>query len=619
MLHLRAIKSIAAIVLVVASFTACKKDAFSEKDAITAQTSLLQTKFSYDLAIKQVELQIQRSGDSAKIVIQNLVNSGATALEILKQTNMLAQILQNQTNLLAAYRYNDSLQRSTAVISDQLSRVRALWTDSVNRAATNIANAATLKLQLQRNYVITVVDFNGSNPIAGASVSVLPYGATTIVTATTNASGIAKFDGLTVDPATSFIISATNYGSVLVQENSMINAGTALQTSGSLSVQTTSKSATVQLYNPTTNRNTVAGSILGDLDLTNGDAVEGIPGQLITFASNSVITLNGVSAVYQFPTLSDASGNFSIKLPDGTFTTAYPNIKVQQSLFVNAWQDEDASAAMPRIAVIGTTLATNTGFNISSGTALGYYFQFPTDANGKTVIAANATSFPNNNNNMFSPYIYAFNNIPPFPFTNIGGASIRTDSIGSSVNFFNNWYFNNSNTQATTETARYRTRAGTAAEPFDTVAVSVVSLVPGWLVKAPLLKTVVSGPGYINNLIQLQRQDNSQFIQTVVVAGAVPQTPVGPTNTPQGIVGVNYTPNPAYAAFKKDAGGQFNQAAMHTPTNRNAFTNLSFANQTYTPTNNLVTNNTFITVSGGRSYFLPIEYKWTVSRDRNPR
>ncbi|MEO7531960.1 MAG: hypothetical protein ABIS69_11130, partial [Sediminibacterium sp.] len=120
MLHSKVIKSIAAIMLVMGIFTACKKDAFSEKDAIAAQTTLLQTKFSYDLAIKQIDLQIQRSGDSAKIVIQNLVNSGASALEILKQTNALAQILQNQTNLLAAYRYQDSLARNTVNLNEQL-------------------------------------------------------------------------------------------------------------------------------------------------------------------------------------------------------------------------------------------------------------------------------------------------------------------------------------------------------------------------------------------------------------------------------------------------------------------------------------------------------------------
>ena len=143
-------------------------------------------------------------------------------------------------------------------------------------------------------------------------------------------------------------------------------------------------------------------------------------------------------------------------------------------------------------------------------------------------------------------------------------------------------------------------------------------MVPGWLVKAPLLKTVVSGTGYVNQLVQLQRQDNSQFIQTVLVPGPN-QTPLGPTNNPQGALGVNYTANPDYALFKTGAGGVFNQAAMYTPTNRNVFTNLPFANQTYTPTNNLGINATIIPVSGGRSYFLPIEYKWTVSRDRNPR
>ncbi len=616
MLPLKAIKTITAIMLVVATFTACKKDAFSEKDAIAAQTTLLQTKFSYDLAIKQIDLQIQRSGDSAKIVIQNLINSGATALEVLKQTNMLAQILQNQNNYLAQLRYADSLARNTAVISDKLKAARKAFDDSV----TNAINNATLKLQLQHNYAITVTDVNGNTPIANASVSVLTYGSTTLTTATTNASGIAKFDGIIVDPAASFIISATNYGSVLIQENNLTVLGSALQTSGSLSVTTSSKSATVQLYNAASNRNTVAGSILGDLDLTNGDGAEGISGQLITFASNGAITLNGVSAVYQFSTLSDANGKYSISLPDGSFTTSYPNIKILQKLFVNAWQDEDATSALPRIDSVGATLATS-GANVTSGSATGYYFQFPNDINGKTVIAANGTAFPNNSNNPFSPYNYATNgNFTNFPFVNIGSGGVRTDSLQGSSSFANTWYFNNSNTQSIFETPRYRTRANTAAQPLDTVVVKLVSLVPGWFGnKAPLLKTVISANGLANNPVQLQRQDNSQYIQTVVVAGVNPQTPLGPTNYPQGVFGTNYTLNPAYSYYVAGAGGVFNQAAMYTPSGRLAFTNLSFGTQTYAPTNNLGTNTTFISISGGRSYVLPIEYKATVARDRNPR
>lgn len=616
MLFTKTIKAITSVMLVAGIFTACKKDAFSEKDAIAAQTSLLQTKFSYDLAIKQVDLQIQRSGDSAKIVIQNLINSGATALEILKQQNVLAQILQNQNNYLAQLRYADSLARNTAVITDKLTAARKAFNDSV----TNALNNATLKLQLQHNYAISVLDVNGNAPIANASVSVLTYGSTTLTTATTNTSGIAKFDGIIVDPAASFIISAPNYGSVLVQENNLNVLGSALQTSGNLSVTTSSKSGNVLLYNSASNRNTVSGSMLGDLDLTNGDGVEGISGQLITFATTSPITLNGVSAVYQFSTLTDVNGKYSINLPDGTFSTSYPNIKVQQKLFVNAWQDEDASSAVPRIDSVSSTLAT-AGASVTNGSAVGYYLQFPNDINGKTVIAVNGTSFPNSNNNPFSPYNYATNgNFTSFPFVNIGSGGVRTDSLQGSVSFGNSWYFNNSTTPANSETPRYRTRANTAAQPLDTVVVKLVSLVPGWFgSKAPLLKTVISANGLANNPVQLQRQDNSQYIQTVVVAGANPQTPVGPTNYPQGIFGTNYTLNPAYSYYAAGAGGVFNQSAMYTPSGRQAFMNLNFATQTYTPTNNLGVNSTVFSINGGRSYTLPIEYKVTIARDRNPR
>lgn len=607
----KAMKPITAILLVAAIFSACKKDAFSEKDAIAAQTTLLTQKFSYDLAIKQIDLQIQRSGDSAKIVIQNLINSGATALEILKQTNMLAQIMQNQANTLAQLKFADSLARNTAVLNDQIKKAHELWTDSVNQATAN----ATTKLQLQHNYAVTVLDYNGRSPIANASVSVLPYGTTTMATATTDANGVAKFDGLIVDPAANFVISAPNYGSVLFQESNFAVLGSALQTSGTISAQTSSKSTSISLYNAATNRNTINGSILGDLDLTNGDIAEGISGQLLTFSSNGSLSLNGVSAVYQFATLSDANGKFSIKLPDGSFVTSYPNIKVQQKLFVNAWQDEDASSATPRIDSVGTTLSATAGFNISAGSAAGYYVQFPDDKNGKKVYAANGNAFPNFNNNIFSPYSY-LNNSTNYPFTNISTGAVRTDSIVGTFSSSPAWYFNNSTNSALSETARYRTRAGNAGEPLDTIEVKVISLVPGWIIKSPLFKTVVSSTGYINGPIQLQRQDNSLYIQKNLVGTVNP----GPTNYPQGVFGVDYAVNPAYSLYKDGAGGLFNQAAMYTPTGRQAWFNLSFASQTYTPSNNLGTNATFLNnITGGSSYFLPIEYKYTTARDRNPR
>ncbi|MGL1204037.1 hypothetical protein ACSTK0_23990, partial [Vibrio parahaemolyticus] len=70
-----------------------------------------------------------------------------------------------------------------------------------------------------------------------------------------------------------------------------------------------SNGASVALWNSGTAQNTVQGQIVADLDLTNGDAVEGVSGQLVTFSLT--YTYNGVSQTVQFPVITDANGNYS--------------------------------------------------------------------------------------------------------------------------------------------------------------------------------------------------------------------------------------------------------------------------------------------------------------------
>lgn len=623
MLHSKVIKSIAAIMLVMGIFTACKKDAFSEKDAIAAQTTLLQTKFSYDLAIKQIDLQIQRSGDSAKIVIQNLVNSGASALEILKQTNALAQILQNQTNLLAAYRYQDSLARNTVNLNEQLTKLRTLFNDSLAKALNN----ATLTAQLSKQYSVLVADQTTQQPIVGAVVSVLPVGTSTFATATTDATGTARFSStLIIDPAAIFSISATNYGSALVQENNFVGTtSTSTVNVGGNIISVPAKTTTVFLYNATNTRNTIRGSILADLDLTNGDAVEGVNAQLVTFTQ----TTN--NQLYQFPTLTDASGNFSVKVPDGTYRAVLPStLRIQQKMFVNAWTDEDASSALPRIDSTGTVVQLNNFVSAAPGSARGYYLSFPADINGKAVFAAAGNIFPNSNNANFfipQPYNYANNPTTPFPFINRAVGGNRSDSV--SGNYFpdvNNLYLNNSNNQQSFDgQVRYRSRANTAAQPKDTVPVSLVSLVPGWITTPLQLTAVISGSNNNTGRIEsvtLARMENSQFVQTSNPPGGT--APLGPTNHPVGVLGVNYAQNSAFTSFKAGAGGVFNQAAMFTASGRNAFNNLTgLVPATLYPSTangNVGTNNiTNFSVNSGNTYYLPIEYRSTISRDRTPR
>lgn len=616
---LTALHAVAVIILAMATFTACKKDAFSEKDALAAQTTLLQTKFSYDLAIKAMDLQIQRTADSAKIVLQNLVNSGASALEILKQTNLLAQIAQNQTNLLTLTRYQDSLNRNLANLDDALKRAHEKFTDSVTNAKTN----ATLLAQIAKQYTVTVIDATTSQPVAGATVSVIPVGASAVVTATSDANGSARFaTTLIVDPASYFAISAPNMQSGLVRENAFLTATAGAQTVtvGGYTIPVTVKNALVSLYNPTNTRNTIRGSVLSDLDLTNGDAVEGVAGHLLTF------TTTVGTVFYQFATLTDAAGNYSVKVPDATYAVVTPGtLKMQQKMFVNAWQDEDASSSLPRIDETGTVFSLSTGINIGTiGSGTGYYYKFPNDVNGKVVFAAMGNSFSNANNTQTTttplPYNYANFTTPQTPFVNRAIGGNRTDSINGTFqpNIFN-LMFNNSNSfQSSDGAVRYRSRAGTNAQPLDTVPVTFVSLVPGWITTAPQIVAVISpsnnNTGRVQNM-WLAKTDNSAFVQTVAFGGVA----VGPTNSPAGALGVNYVANASYGT-KATAGGIFNQAVMFTQTGRSIFTNLSGVIPTgFYPTGSFTNTTSGISVTGSNTVYVGFEYRNVVSKDRLPR
>ncbi|MEO7530079.1 MAG: hypothetical protein ABIS69_01670, partial [Sediminibacterium sp.] len=508
-------------------------------------------------------------------------------------------------------------------LNEQLTKLRTLFNDSLTRAQNN----AALTAQLSKQYSLLVLDITTQQPLVGAVVSVLPVGTSTFATATTDATGTARFSStLIIDPASYFSITATNYASLLVQENTFATAtSTSTVNVGGIIINVPAKTRTVQLYNSTNTRNTIRGSILADLDLTNGDAIEGVNAQLVTFTQTTL------GQVYQFPTLSDATGNFSVKVPDGSYTAVLPStIKIQQKLFVNAWADEDASFAVPRIDSTGTVLQLNSVSNIGTGagSAWGYYLSFPVDINGKAIIAASGFNFSNGiNTNNFTPQPYNYNTNPtaPFPFVNRSVGGNRTDSVSGGY-FFNtgNLYLNNSNNPQTVidGQVRYRSRTGAATQPKDTVPVSLVSLVQGWMTTPLQLNAVITATNNNTGRIEsvsLARQDNSQFIQTSVPVGST--APLGATNFPAGTFGVNYSANPGYTSFKPGAGGVFNQAVMFTASNRQAFTNLTgiVPATLYPSTGNVGTNTTSFNVSSGNTYYLPIEYRTALSRDRTSR
>lgn len=582
---------IALFVLATSVFVACKKDAFSEKDAIAAQTSLLQTKFNYDLAIKNIDLQIQRVGDSAKLAMIGLQRGADSAIVRVQQASAIAQLLQTYQNQRLLAMQADSLQRGIATLNDVLAKASKLWNDSVTLAANNTVNSTNILNGLRKNYSIALTDNISGTPIVGATVSVIPQGTASAVTATTNANGLATFTNLIVDPAAYFSVSATGYGSILIREASLFTIGSVPSTTTpNATTSVRGANPSIGMFNVANTRNTIRGSVLGDIDLTNGDAAEAIVGHLVTFTTTVSTGSPAISLTYQFPAVSDASGNYSVSVPDGNFTPVYANnARVQQRLFVNAFTDENASEAVPRIATVGATITSSfSATALTPGTGTGFYYTLPADTiSGRTVIAAVTTSL----NNFITPGFGVFQN------RNLG--SVRTDSLGN-FNFASSNALTLNNATGThlfDNSVGYSRRLSylpvRPASSADTLTVSLVSLVPNWIVAAPALRGIVDGTTGKVNSLQLARTNVAPFAPTFQV-----------------------TPG---------AGGIFNNAVMTTPSFRSAWTNLSYNTITYLPSlansvnpNGVNSTNVF-TVGGGNSYFLGIEFNRTVQRDRTPR
>ncbi len=199
--------------LVVITATSCKKDLFNEKDAIAAQTDLLNLKYAkdadliklkfsndlilknIDVQIKNIDLQIQRVSDSAQLAMLRLGTSlkfsADSSLERMKQANALANILQSYQNQRLLALQADSLARNMSTFYtnqnnaqnrfyDSLSKARRLYDDSVTLAQTNAAAAKAaieaskaILRAMTKDYSVTVVD-NFNTLVVGATVSVYP-------------------------------------------------------------------------------------------------------------------------------------------------------------------------------------------------------------------------------------------------------------------------------------------------------------------------------------------------------------------------------------------------------------------------------------------------------------
>jgi hypothetical protein len=639
--------------LVAITATSCKKDLFNEKDAIAAQTELLNLKYSkdadliklkfsndlilknIDVQIKNIDLQIQRVSDSAQLAMLRLGTSlrfsADSAMERIRQANYLAQILQSYQNQRLLALQADSLARNMQTFYNNQNKANTLWYDSLYRAqrfyndsvtlAQTDAAAAKAAIEaskailraMTKDYSVTVID-NFNTIVEGATVSVYPYGSTTLLTAKTDSRGVARFTGIIVDPAAHFAISGTGYAGYLLQERYFTDLGKVPVKEGTLNYERTHRGTRATMIDLVSEdaanakilatNNTISGSVKGNLDLTNGGLLEAVGGQLVTFTSTLTVKYLGedIQGTYTVPTFSDKiTGMFSVKVPDGTWTASYDKtIDVDQKLFVNAWTDEDVTKAVPSIRTIGASLAL-TGSSIGNGNGIGYYLKIAKDSITAREVIVTSYSNLGGTTNRIAPYSWELTNSSSSStgfFDNLKlGLNPRTDSLRNSTfidNFSQTIFLNNNNIDHDADNSVRWTRAKN-----DTIDLTLVSLVSGWIQTAPLLKIATRGGIQYSGSALAGTLDRA-FLSGKNVVGGFP----------------SYQPLPG-------AGGKFNNSAMYDKDGYSLFQNVNGVSPEYlqslAPSGTVTSiNETSITVNKKGTVYLPIEYRNTISRAKKP-
>lgn len=650
MLRKKLLQVVTIFLLVAITATSCKKDLFNEKDAIAAQTDLLNLKYSkdadilklkfsndlllknIDVQIKNIDLQIQRVSDSAQFAMLRLSAglkfSADSTLERIKQANTLAQILQSYQNQRMLAMQADSLARGTATFNaeiakakatfdDNIARARKLYEDSVNLSASNkaataaelaaskaaaaaaIAQSKAILRDMTRDYVVRV--YNNSNTVVpGAKVSVYTYGSTTLKTVTADNEGVARFVGVIIDPAAYVSVSAAGHAGYLFTTQTFNSLNTVAITEGTetyyryvlirdaMVVDLVAESANNAKILAATN--TIKGSILGDLDLTNGPDLEAIGGTTVTFTANKTIKINNVdvTGIVTIAGMSlDATGLYSVNVPDGDWSVSIPaTIEVEQKLFVNAWSDEDASKSVPSIRTTGATLKNSVGSSISAGSGKGYYFTLPADSLTKsTVVLENLFIKPYNQTETGNE-VYVSNSSNFVYYGNTySSSSPRIDSIATySIFNIQNYKLNNSSLPNYND----KSVMWSIKKMNDTLPVTFVSLVSGWVKTAPKLIATTQ-----NGKLSIMRFEGKN-------------------------VNNIYTAN-------NGTSGLFNNSAMSKMGENNVWYDLSSnnygINRTYLANLAKVVesvNTTYVSTENKTTIYLPIEYRTTISRTKKP-
>jgi hypothetical protein len=160
------------------------------------------------------------------------------------------------------------------------------------------------------------------------------------------------------------------------------------------SISTVTTSANINIWSQTKTPNTITGKVFIENDLTNKDA---------EFASKALISVYTIlnNQRYEWSTLTDSVGKYSISLPDMT-TNVYMNhaaLEGNSKLYINS--TVPGMATTPSIATIPTTfylgLHNNTGGSFSSSWIenASYTFDVPNQVNRYHAVTPSADSLGN--------------------------------------------------------------------------------------------------------------------------------------------------------------------------------------------------------------------------------
>jgi len=281
---------------ILVGFSACKKDPFTEKDAIEAQKELITLKAGYDLALKNVELAIQKAHDEAAIAITKLQTQGASDLSKQQAQQDAAKALLELEIMKREILFQDSLDKANLLMAAQ---AMSFYSMVMNR---NGSPFLTGQWEIRENDKKTL--------LPGSTVKYMPADKTTFVTLTANSEGFVRYQNALVYPTQRLYVEGVSSASKkfalqIYRAEDAFNYDNLYLYS----------------YDPT-NVLKVSGKLYAAFDLTNNTTENAGAARLIS-ANADFRTYGGFKndsgkAVIEFAATTDASGVYTLKLPNNT-------------------------------------------------------------------------------------------------------------------------------------------------------------------------------------------------------------------------------------------------------------------------------------------------------------